>query len=108
MYIETLKTSEKQKNMRGLRTPFCVGILLLCGSTIGSASPIFDGWALNIDGVFITFADFASATGPALSAVGGLPPGVSIQTGAMNFGTIDVAGGGGQIGGGTGFGTMSV
>src|SRR5258708_81640 len=93
--------------MRHLKTLLLLGVLLLGGGKGAFASSILDGWAVNIDGVFYSFSQYPSP--PASSLPGeSLPAGVSISTDGLNFGTIDVLGGGGQVGDGTGIGTMAV
>jgi hypothetical protein len=98
--------------MRSLRTPILIAVLLLCGCSMASATPILDGWAINMDGlIFTSFINTSSpATGADLAAAGGTVPGgkFSTEIGYLDAGTIDWASGAGQIAGGMGLGEIDV
>jgi len=85
--------------------------LLLCGGSLASAEPIFDGWAINIDGIFISFVNYTPANGVSMNN-GGVgyndgPVTAYIANGAFDAGSIDPISEG-QTAGGTGLGQISV
>jgi hypothetical protein len=84
-----------------LKTSLILACLMVVGSGVSSASPILDGWLVNIDGIFASFGSFATATSINI-------PNIDVNS-TFDAGTIDNAGGGGQIGpGGTGLGTLGI
>ena len=94
--------------MGRVKSFFIICLLVLCGGSGALGSTVIDGWALKIDGQYIPFTDFAAATGASLEGAANLIPGVSVDASGISLGSIDVSGGGGQTGGGTGLGTLSV
>jgi len=87
--------------LKSFKRPFLVIALLLAGGTMASAATVLDGWAVNLDGLFVSFDNFSVATAANI-------PNRDEQS-TFDAGTIDVAGGLGQIGpGGTGLGTLGI
>ena len=81
--------------------PFLVIALLLAGGTMASAATVLDGWAVNLDGLFVSFDNFSVATASNI-------PNRDEQS-TFDAGTIDVVNGFGQVGpGGTGLGRLGV
>jgi hypothetical protein len=94
--------------VRHLRIFLLILIVFSFGSPVASASSILDGWAINIDGEVTFFQMFNTATGGDFAGTPVDGNTWSVQTAGFSFGSIDVSGGGGQTGGGTGMGDLFI
>jgi hypothetical protein len=86
---------------RFLKPLFLLIAFSVSGGSVACASPVLDGWAVNVDGLFVSFASFNTATAAQI-------PNKDVAS-TFDAGVIDNANGFGQVGpGGTGLGRLGI